>query len=378
MDGHLSEPLVADGLTTGPVRGRGAGLNPGNRFENIRLHVLGDHLDEVIAENPDGTRVTTRVYADRTRSVINRVDSPDLPMGWTINPYRGCEHGCIYCYARPGHEYLGMSCGVDFETRIMAKFDAAELLRRELSRPSWQGEPISISGVTDCYQPVEAKLRITRQVLEVCAEFAQPVGMVTKNRLITRDLDLLGELARHGAAHAAVSITTLDNKLASIMEPRASSPRDRLTAVRELTAAGVPTVVMMAPVIPAINESEVAAILEAAAEAGACGAGYVMLRLPYQIKALFLDWLARHFPDRAAKVEHAIREMRGGELYSAEFFARQRGEGPRAQQFGEMFKLFARRHSLEGRWVALSNAEFLRRKDARGVKLDGGQMGLFA
>lgn len=378
MEGLLSEKLGANGLPIGPVRGRGAGLNPGNRFEDIRLHVLGEHLDEVIAENPDGTRVTTRVYADRTRSVINRVDSPDLPFGWTINPYRGCEHGCIYCYARPGHEYLGMSCGLDFETRIMAKLDAAELLRQELSRPAWAGEPISISGVTDCYQPIEAKLRITRRVLEVCAEFAQPVTLVTKNRLITRDLDVLRELAAHGAVHAAVSITTLDNRLASIMEPRASSPRDRLATVRELAAAGIPTMVMVAPIIPAINESEVPSILEAAAEAGACGAGYVVLRLPHQIKALFLDWLSRHFPDRAAKVEHAIRDMRGGELYSAEFFARHKGEGPRARQIGEMFRLFTRRHGLDKRWGGLSSAEFARRRDRRAVGLSGGQMGLFA
>lgn len=374
----LSEPEHQDALAQGRVRGRGAGLNPGNRFEDIRLHVLGDHLDEVIAEKPDGTRVITKVYADRTRSVINKVDSPDLPFGWTINPYRGCEHGCIYCYARPGHEYLGLSCGLDFETKVMAKFDAAELLRQELSRRTWAGEPISISGVTDCYQPIEARLRITRQVLEVCAEFAQPVTLVTKNRLITRDIDVLLELARHRAVHAAVSITTLDNKLASIMEPRASSPRDRLATVRTLTDAGIPTMVMVAPIIPAINECEVPAILEAAAGAGACGAGYVVLRLPYQIKSLFLDWLARHFPDRAAKVENAIRDMRGGELYSAKYFTRHKGEGPRAQQIGEMFNLFARKLGLDKRWGGLSSAEFVQRRDRRVVGLSGGQLSLFA
>lgn len=374
MDG--SEPAIRDGLASGPagVRGRGAGLNPGNRFEDVRLHVLGDYLDEVIADNPDGTKVTTRIYADRSRSVINRVDSPDLPFNWTINPYRGCEHGCIYCYARPGHEYLGLSCGLDFETKIMAKHDAAALLREELSKKSWLGEPISISGVTDCYQPIEAKLRITRSVLELCTEFAQPVTLVTKNRLILRDLDLLKELAKHRAVGAAVSITTLDNRLASIMEPRASSPRDRLATVEQLARAGVPAMVMVAPIIPAINESEAPAILKAAAEAGACGAGFTMLRLPYQIKDLFLDWLKRHFPDRAAKVEHAIREMRGGELYSAEFFKRHRGEGERAEQIAEMMNLFKRRYGLKRKWGGVSSEEFLRRKSERERK---GQMGLW-
>ncbi len=367
--------FIQDGLPYGPVRGRGSQLNPGNRFEDVRLHVLGEHLDEVIAENPDGTRVATRIYADQTRTVINRVDSPDLPFNWTINPYRGCEHGCIYCYARPGHEYLGLSCGLDFETRIMAKFDAPALLREELSRKSWRGEHINISGVTDCYQPIESKLRITRGILEVCAEFAQPVSLVTKNRLITRDLDLLANLARHGAVHAAVSITTLDNRLAARMEPRASSPRERLEAVRQLSEAGIPTMVMAAPIIPAINESEIPAILEAAAAAGACGAGYIVLRLPHQIKALFLDWLVREFPDRAAKVESAIREMRGGELYSSEYFSRHRGEGARARQFGEVFRLFQRRYGLDRKSGSLSSAEFLRRQADRSAR---GQMTLFA
>ncbi len=364
-----------DGLQSGPVRGRGAALNPGNRFEDVRLHVLGDHLDEIIAENPDGTRVTTRVYTDRTRSVINRVDSPDLPFNWTINPYRGCEHGCIYCYARPGHEYLGLSCGLDFETKIMAKHNAGTLLRAELSKKDWVGEPISISGVTDCYQLIEAGLRITRSVLEVCAEFAQPVTLVTKNKLIVRDLDLLRRLAEHRAVGAAVSITTLDNHLASIMEPRASSPRDRLATIERLAAAGIPTMVMVAPIIPAINESEAPAILKAAAEAGACGAGFTMLRLPHQIKDLFLDWLRRNFPDRAAKVEHAIREVRAGELSSAEFFKRHRGEGHRAEQIAEMMDLFKRRYGLKRKWGGVSGEEFLRRKHERGSK---GQLGLWA
>lgn len=336
--------------------------------------MLGEHLDEIVAENPDGTRVVTRVYADRTRTIINAVDSPDLPFRWTINPYRGCEHGCIYCYARPGHEFLGLSCGLDFETKVMAKHDAAALLRTELARSRWKGESISLSGVTDCYQPIEATLRITRSILEVCAEFAQPVAIVTKNRLVTRDLDLLAGLAKHRAAMVAISVTTLDNKLAARMEPRASSPRERLIAIKQLVAAGVPTMVMAAPIIPGLNESEAAEILQAASEAGATGAGFVMLRLPYQIKDLFLDWLRRHYPDRATKVESLIRQMRGGELYQGDFFVRQRGNGPRAEQFSQLFEVFKRRYGLAEKYATLSSEEFLRRRNDR---QSGGQLGLF-
>ncbi|MCC6322362.1 MAG: PA0069 family radical SAM protein [Phycisphaerales bacterium] len=363
-----------DALLSGPARGRGAQLNPGNRFEDVRLHVLGEHLDELAIEHPDGRGVPTRVYADKSKTLLNRVDSPDLPFNWTINPYRGCEHGCIYCYARPGHEYLGMSCGLDFETRIMAKLDAPALARAEFGKPGWNGEHISLSGVTDCYQPIESRLRITRGLLEVCAEFAQPVGIVTKSRLITRDIDLLRELARHQAVGAFISITTLDNRLASAMEPRASAPRERLAAVRQLADAGIPVGVMTAPIIPGLNESEIPAILDAAADAGASGAGYTMLRLPHQIKALFLDWLKREFPDRAGKVESQLRDMRHGDLYRATFFERHKGVGARAEQVGQMFKVFQRKHNLHRKWARLSNEEFLRRKRVRESK---GQLGLW-
>ena len=357
---------------SGPIRGRGAGLNPGNRFENIRLHVLGDYLDEVIAENPDGTRVATRIYRDASRTIINKVaDSPDIPFNWTINPYRGCEHGCIYCYARPGHEYLGLSCGVDFETKVFAKLDAPDLLRKELSRPNWTGESIVMSGVTDPYQPVEARLRLTRRILEVMHEFGQPVGLITKNHLITRDIDLLADMARHNAASAAISITSLDNRLAAKMEPRASSPRARLAAIRELSQAGVPVAVMTAPIIPGLNDHEIPAILKAAAEAGATSAGYVLLRLPHQIKDLFLDWLARHFPDRAGRVESAIRAARGGALYDARFYARQRGAGPLAEQIAAAFRLFARRYSLDAPHSGKSNRWFLQKRAERARAASG-------
>lgn len=384
-----AEPQFVDHLSTGPVRGRGAGLNPGNRFETVRLHVLGEHLDEQLREHPCGQQVRTQVFADDSRTILNRVDSPDLNFNWTVNPYRGCEHGCIYCYARPGHEYLALSSGLDFETRIFAKPEAPRLLRDALARPDWQGEPIVFSGVTDCYQPIEARLAVTRACLEVCAEFAQPVSIVTKSKLVLRDLDLLERLAAHNAASVAVSITTLDNALASKMEPRASAPRERLETIRQLAAAGIPAHVMVAPVIPALNEPEMAAILNAAAEAGARDAGYILLRLPHQIKALFEEWLSRHYPDRAARVLNALRDMHGGDLYNADFFHRQRGAGPRAVQIGAAFRLFKRRAGLgrdaangpdgsrDGGWARLCNAEFLRRKALNIARHGRGQLGLF-
>lgn len=371
----IGDSEIRDGLLTGSVRGRGAGLNPGNRFEDVRLHVLGDHLDEVIAETPDGRQVTTHVFRDRSHTILNPVDSPDLSMKWTVNPYRGCEHGCIYCYARPGHEYLGLSCGLDFETKIMAKPDAPLLLRQGLAKASWMGETISFSGVTDCYQPLEAKLRITRACIEVCAEFAQPFFIITKNRLVTRDIDVLQDLAKHNACGVAVSITTLDNALASKMEPRASSPRERLETIRTLTNAGIPTMVMAAPMIPALNENELPRILKAARDAGAQDAGYVLLRLPYQIKDLFLDWLKREYPERAAHVEAALRDTRDGALYQSAHGERMKGSGPRAEQIGSIFRLFKRRYNLERFKEGLSTAEFFRRKQERNT---GGQLGLFA
>lgn len=360
-----------DALPIGRARGRGAGLNPGNRFESLRLHVLGEHLDQARAESPNGKQVPTRILPDDTKTFINPVDSPDLSMKWTINPYRGCEHGCIYCYARPGHEYLGMSSGLDFETVILAKHNAPTLLRRELAKRSWRGEGITMSGVTDCYQPVERDLEITRKCLEVFVECRQAVGIITKSKLILRDLDLLRKLHEHRAVHVAISITSLDNEIASKMEPRASSPRDRLQTVRELASAGIPVAVMTAPILPGINDREIPALLEAAADAGATSAGWVMLRLPHQIKDLFLEWLQRHFPDRASKVESFIRDMHGGELYDARHFVRQRGQGPMAQQIAATFRLFARKHGLD-RPIHALNQEAFRRPSL------GGQTELFA
>ncbi len=343
-----------DALPTGSVRGRGAGLNPGNRFDDrggggVRLHVLGEHLDAEHVAHPDGVQVTTVTIADDSRSILNRVDSPDLPFNWTLNPYRGCEHGCVYCYARPTHENLGFSCGLDFETRIMVKPEAPRLLRKRLAARDWKGEPIAMSGVTDPYQPQERRLGITRACLEIMADCGQPVGIITKNHLVTRDVDVLARLAVADAASAAISITTLDADLARTMEPRASAPRDRLRAIRTLAAAGVPVSVMVAPVIPGLTDHEVPAILEAAAEAGATGAGWVLLRLPYQVETLFVDWLARHYPGRAERVIAAVRETRGGRMYESGFGLRQRGRGPRAEHIARTFEVFVRRHGLDTR-----------------------------
>jgi len=368
-----------DILPDGLKKGRGAGLNPGNRFETVRLHVLGEYLDAEHAAAPDSdappnpTGTATIVYRDHTKSLINHVNHPDIHFNWTINPYRGCEHGCIYCYARPDHERLGFSSGLDFETRIIAKPDAPKLLRDELASPKWKGEMIQVCGDTDCYQPLEAKMKITRGCLEVFAECRQPICIITKNRLVTRDIDLLGELAKHGAVRVAISVTSLDRSLSMKMEPRASSPADRLRAIRELTDAGIPTMVMVAPIVPGLTDKEVPNILKAVAEAGALNAGYVLLRLPHQIKALFIEWAQRHFPDRAKHIETLIRDMRGGELYQSKWGERQKGTGPMAEQIANVFKVFVKRYGLDKPMPPMS-------KDSFRPPLVGndGQMGLFA
>lgn len=356
-----------DALPDGRLRGRGAGVDPGNRFEGVRLHVLGEHLDAAAREAGGAcARRATQVLTDDTKKVIHKVDSPDMGMSWTVNPYRGCEHGCIYCYARPYHEYLGLSSGIDFETRIIAKHDAPRLLARELAKPSWHAEPVVMSGITDCWQPIESELRIARGCLEVLAQCRQPVTLITKNRLILRDLDLIEELHRYGAIHVAVSLTTLDNALAAKMEPRASSPADRLHTISRLAAAGVPVTVMTAPIIPGLTDRELPRLLEAAAGAGATSAGYVLLRLPWQIKALFLDWLGHHFPGRAKHVEMLIRDAHGGKLYDPAPGVRRRGrdDSPIAQQIGGVFRMFRRRYGLDrGRAsgaAGLSNEHFRR------------------
>ena len=336
------------------IPGRGASHNPPNRFE--RLHVEPDP-DAPPEERP---HPRTEFFFDASESLLTENDSPDLPFTVGLNPYRGCEHGCAYCFARPFHEYLGWSSGLDFETKILVKLRAPELLRHELSSPRWQLQSITMSGVTDCYQPCERQFRLTRGCLEVCAEFRQPICIVTKNALVTRDRDLLAELARHACAAVYVSVTTLDPELAGKLEPRASRPAARLRAIRELVDAGIPVGVMVAPIIPGLTDHEMPAILEAAAVAGAKRAGYTMLRLPYAVKDVFLQWLDDHAPTKKARIVARIREMRGGKLNVSEWGQRLRGEGIFAEQLRDLFHAAARRAGLNQERHELSTAHFRR------------------
>jgi DNA repair photolyase len=333
-------------------RGRGSTENPANRF--VRLAVVR----EPCPDDPTPS-LATEFFRDRSRSVISRNDSPDLGFDASLNPYRGCEHGCAYCYARPTHEFLGFSAGLDFETRILVKQDAAERLRRALAAPSWRPRTLVLSGVTDPYQPVERRLGITRRCLEVLAEFRNPVGVVTKNALVARDADLLADLARHSAAAVHVSMTTLRADLSGALEPRASRPAARLEAIGRLRDAGVPVGVMVAPVIPGLNDHEIPRIVAAAAAAGATFAGMVLLRLPYGVKEIFASWLERHAPLSSARVLGAVRQTRGGRLNDARFGSRMRGEGRRAESIGRIFDLAGRRAGLS-RAPALSSAAFRR------------------
>ncbi len=345
------------------IRGRGASWNPPNRFERL-------HVDRSGWLDPDDPPPETVLLEDATRSILTRNDSPDVGFDVGLNPYRGCSHGCAYCYARPMHEYLGFSAGLDFETRILVKRRAPELLREALASPRWQPRVIGLSGATDAYQPAERRLRITRRCLEVLAEFRNPVAIVTKSYLVTRDVDLLAELAEHGAVAVVLSVTSLRDEIHRAMEPRAASPGRRLGAIRVLAEAGIPVGVNVAPVVPGLTDHEMADILEAAAGAGASFASYIVLRLPHGVKEIFADWLDRHFPDRKDKVLNRVRELRGGKLYDGRFSVRGKGEGPWARQIGALFRVTTRRLGLE-RSPRLS-AEAFRRPQA-----PGGQMELF-
>ncbi len=350
-----------------PLRGRGAASNPANRFEPLAIQ----HDEE-----PPPDAIPTRYLVDGSKTIIASNNSPDVGFDISINPYRGCEHGCIYCYARPTHEYFGLSAGLDFESVIFAKMDAAEQLRKELRARSFKPQVIALSGVTDPYQPIERKLEITRCCLEVLAEARCPVGIITKNALVLRDIDLLQRLAEHRAVSVAISITTLDPELARKLEPRASHPQRRMEAIARLREAGIPAGVMTAPIIPAITDHEVPALLEAAAAAGALFAGYTVVRLPGAIEPLFKEWLENHFPDRAAKVLSRLREMRGGDrLNDPRFGTRMRGEGVFAEQIRALFKLHVRRLGLDGRTesLQLSAASFRPPADLS----PGVQLGLF-
>lgn len=343
-------------LESEAIRGRASAENPGNRFEKTRLE---RDFDAFQLDNPDLPPHTV-LLKDRTSSVLTRNDSPDIGFEFSINPYRGCEHGCIYCFARPTHEYLGFSSGLDFETKIVVKENAAQLLRDELSSPKWNPQVIIMSGVTDCYQPIERKLEITRGCLEVFAEFRNPVGIITKNRLVTRDIDILQELAYHNAVTVNVSVTTLDAELARIMEPRTSMPEARLDAIKQLSSAGIPVNVMVAPVIPALTDHEMISILQRATDAGAVSAGYTVLRLPYAVKDLFKNWLINHFPEKSEKVLNRIRALRDGKLYDSTWGRRMHGEGIFAEQIAKTFAIACRKFGLDKSRTPLSTSSFRR------------------
>src|SRR5437667_10290207 len=345
-----------------PIRGRGASWSPANRFE--RLHVDLTDID-VVDDDPDAEerpRRATQYFRDATKSIITRNTSPDVGFETSLNPYRGCEHGCIYCYARPTHEYLGFSAGLDFESKIMVKTNAPELLCAELESPRWQPQTLVMSGVTDPYQPIERKLRITRGCLEVLAKFRNPVAIITMTLLFTRDIDLLCELANHNAVAVNLSVTSLEPNLQRLLEPRTSSPQARLDVIRQLRSAGIPTGVMVAPVIPGLTDHEIPKILEACAKAGAQFAGYTVVRLPWAVAPLFEHWLEEHFPDRKEKVLGRIRHLRGNRLNNSLWYTRMTGDGIFAEQIASLFKVGCGRAGI-GERPTLSTAAFRRTKE---------------
>lgn len=334
-------------------RGRGTPDNPTGRFERLSIEAGPD-----VPAGPD--EIATEVYRDTSRSVINRNDSPDIPFDASLNPYRGCEHGCAYCYARPYHEYLGLSAGLDFETKIFAKPDAAALLRFELSRRTWRPQVLALSGVTDPYQPVERRLEITRGCLEALAECRNPVAIITKGALVVRDIDVLGELARDGAVSVSISVTTLDERLRGALEPRTPTVDARLDAMARLNDRGIPAGIAVAPVIPGLNDHEIPRILARAADAGARFAGYTLLRLPHGVGDLFAAWLERHCPDRRHKVLASIRGTREGRLSDARFGSRMRGTGHRAALIADVFRVARTRAGIAGGYPDLSCQSFRR------------------
>jgi DNA repair photolyase len=343
MINPMPEPLP----TTRIHQGRGAASNPEGRFEHTRHQAEDDGWMRELDEAP---RPVTEVREERARSVISRNDSPDVNFDQALNPYRGCEHGCIYCYARPSHAYLNLSPGLDFETRLYAKTNLAESLRAELARGSYVCSPINIGSNTDVYQPIEKRWRLTRAALELLAECRHPCTIVTKNALVERDIDILAPMARQNLVQVLVSVNSLDNKLAARLEPRASAPHRRIEAIRALTQAGIPTAVLVAPIIPALNERDMEAILERAADAGATSANYTVLRLPHELKVLFREWLDVHVPDRAAHVMSLVQQMNGGKDYDSDFRTRMRGQGVFAELLRKRFEVAARRYGLARAW----------------------------
>jgi DNA repair photolyase len=351
----------------GARKGRGATVNPEGRFETSAREAFDDGWG--VPDDHEAGRPKTVVTPEQAKSIISRNDSPDIPFTLSINPYRGCEHGCIYCYARPTHAYLNLSPGLDFETRLFAKVNAAELLRRELARPGYTCETISIGANTDPYQPAEREWKVTRSILEVAAQCNQPVGIVTKNALVERDLDILAPMAAKGLVAVFVSVTTLDADLARRMEPRASAPARRIEAIRRLSAAGVPVGVMVAPVVPFLTDPGLEKTLEAARDAGAMQAGYIVMRLPYEVKDLFKAWLNEHYPLKAAHVMSRVRDMRGGRENDPNFGSRMRGSGEFAELLRARFEVACRRLGLNRTRRQLDVSQFRRPGSDRQIDL---------
>lgn len=351
-DAFMADSIIADRRDPSieaTHRGRGATLNPSGRFEKQTRHVVDDGW-QTLDELPP---LKTKVQIENPKTIISKNDSPDIPFERSINPFRGCEHGCIYCFARPTHSYMGLSAGIDFETNLYAKPNAAKLLEKELAKKNYKPSTIALGTNTDPYQPIEKQWRITREILETLEATEHPVTIVTKSSLVLRDKKLLARMASKGLAKVAISVTTLDRKLARTMEPRASTPGLRLKTLKELSQAGIPVSVMVAPVIPALNDHEIERILDNAAAAGATQAGYVLLRLPHEVSPLFREWLLTHYPDRYRHVMNLMRSMRGGKDYDAQYGMRLRGDGPYAWQIKRRFEIACKKHNLNQRTTRL-------------------------
>ena len=358
-DGWSTTPHDQSILPARSQKGRGAVSNIDGRFErHIHQEVDDGWLGQLMEDDPPRTKTTLGI--DGARSVITRNQSPDVPFDRSINPYRGCEHGCVYCFARPSHAYLGLSPGLDFETKLFWKPDAPTLLRKQLSARSYSPAPIVIGTNTDPYQPVDRDKQLTRSIIKVLSDCQHPFSLITKNGLVTRDIDLIAPMAANNRASVAVSVTSLDHRLSNLLEPRASAPHRRLDAIRKLSDAGIPVTVLCAPIIPGLNDTEIENIVAACADAGARSVGHIVLRLPLEIASLFEEWLEAHYPDRKAKVISLIKQMRGGDIYQSEFGTRMRGTGPIADLIATRFKAARKKHGLDGRSLNLDCTGFKR------------------
>lgn len=361
------------------IKGRGAISNIAGRYETQLIETVDDGWHPFSDDTDINPALKTHITPELAKTILTRNESPDLPFSVTLNPYRGCEHGCIYCFARPTHAYLGLSPGLDFETRLYAKTNASELLRRELAHQSYQVSPIAFGMNTDAYQPCERDLKITRRCLEVLHECNHPLGMITKSALIERDMDLLQDMTAKDLVTVAITITTLDHSIARTLEPRAASPSRRLQTIEKLTRAGIPVLVSVAPVIPFVTEQELEKVMQAAANAGAVAAGYTVLRLPWEVNPLFQQWLQTHFPERAERVMNRIRDMRGGKDYDANFATRMRGEGLWADMIRQRFAKALKRYGLDksGRFAALDCSQFRKPLSIPAAKKTDGQLDIF-